>query len=122
MSEISVAFDAETISERIKELGVQIREDAGDREVFLIGILKGSSIFLGDVLRAIPGKVHFEWVHVVYDVNDTEIADATQISTQIVIAPKESRFLLPLMDGKRTLLQIIDIASQEHGLKLELND
>jgi hypoxanthine phosphoribosyltransferase len=79
MSEIKVAFDEETINRRIKELGAEIRDDAGDREVFLIGVLKGSSVFLGDVLRAIPGKVHFEWVHVVYEANDTEIADAMQI-------------------------------------------
>ena len=79
MSGIAVVFDEETISRRITEVGAAIREDAGEREVLLIGILKGASVFLPDLLRAIPGRVHYEWVNVILGINDTETADATQI-------------------------------------------
>ncbi len=79
MSGISVVFDEDTIKRRIKEVGAQIRQSAGDGDLLLIGILKGSSVFLADLVRAIPGRVHYEWVNVIYDVTDTEIAEATEI-------------------------------------------
>lgn len=79
MSGIKVLFDEESVRRRIREVGAEIRRDAGDREVLLIGILKGASVFLPDLLRAIPGRVHYEWVNVILGVNDTATADATQI-------------------------------------------
>ena len=79
MTSVTKLFDDEVIQARIREIGAAIRRDAGDSEVFLIGILKGSSVFLADLLRAIPGPVHYEWVNVIYDVADTETAEATEI-------------------------------------------
>jgi hypoxanthine phosphoribosyltransferase len=79
MSGITVLYDEATIRRRIEEVGAAIRKDAGEREVLLIGILKGASVFLADLLRAIPGKVHYEWVNVMLGVSDTEIAEATAI-------------------------------------------
>ncbi len=79
MSEIRLLFDEGTIRERVREVGAAIRNDAGEREIFLIGILKGSSVFLADMLRSIPGDVHYEWVNVLFDIADTETAEAMEI-------------------------------------------
>jgi hypoxanthine phosphoribosyltransferase len=58
-------FSQNEIAQRIAELGKTIRRDAGDGEIVLIGILKGSSVFLADLLRAIPGDVRYHFVDVV---------------------------------------------------------
>ncbi|MGK2859660.1 MAG: phosphoribosyltransferase [Thermoanaerobaculia bacterium] len=79
MTSVTKLFGEEQIQSRIREVGAAIRRDAGDSEVFLIGILKGSSVFLADLIRAIPGQVHYEWVNVLFDVADTETAEATEI-------------------------------------------
>ena len=79
MSEISPIFTAEDIARRVHELGDEIRRDAGDREVFLLGILKGTAMFLSDLLRAIPGEVSYGFIDVVRDVADNETADALEI-------------------------------------------
>ncbi|MCH2108824.1 MAG: hypoxanthine phosphoribosyltransferase [Polyangiaceae bacterium] len=50
------------IRQRVEELGRQIREDAGQREIVLICILKGSVVFAADLLRAIPGDVALEFL------------------------------------------------------------
>lgn len=65
MNGIRTVFSAEDIAERVAELGRAIRRDAGNQEIYLIGILKGSSIFLADLLRATPGEVHYHFVDVV---------------------------------------------------------
>ncbi len=72
-------FTQETISRRIGELSADIRRDAGDAEVFLLGILKGASCFLADLMRAIPGPVGYAFIDVVRDPADTETASALEI-------------------------------------------
>ncbi len=79
MSEVEQVFTPETIARRIGELGVDLRQDAGNAEVFVLGILKGASCFLADLVRAIPGPVAYGFIDVVRDVADTETANALQI-------------------------------------------
>ena len=57
-------ISAEQISERVVELGAQIRADHGDEEITLIGVLKGSILFMADLARAIPGDVQLEFLGV----------------------------------------------------------
>jgi hypoxanthine phosphoribosyltransferase len=76
---ITPAFSADDIARRVGELGADIRRDAGDNEVFLLCILKGASLFLADLLRAIPGDVSYGFIDVVRDPGDNQIADALEI-------------------------------------------
>lgn len=78
MTEIDPIFSADEIATRIRELGADIREDAGTSEVFLLGILKGATLFLADLLRAIPGDVSYAFIDVVRDGADNA-ADALEI-------------------------------------------
>ena len=79
MKEITPVFSAEEIARRVRELGRDIRADAGDAEVFLLAILKGTSCFLADLMRAIEGDVSYGVIDVVRDVADQQIADALEI-------------------------------------------
>ncbi|HUP49340.1 MAG TPA: phosphoribosyltransferase family protein [Thermoanaerobaculia bacterium] len=75
----STAFDAEAIARRVQAVAGEIRAGAGSGEVFLLGILKGTAVFLSDLLRAIPGEVGYGFIDVVRDMADTEIATALEI-------------------------------------------
>lgn len=79
MTEIKPVFSAEDIAVRVRELGSELRADAGDSEVFLLGILKGAAVFLADLVRAIPGAVSFAFIDVVRDASDSVTADALEI-------------------------------------------
>ena len=78
-TQIQPTFSAEAISGRVRELGGEIRDDAGSAEVFLLGILKGTALFLADLLRAIPGDASYGFIDVVQDASDNQIADALEI-------------------------------------------
>lgn len=78
-TEITPLFSAEEIAARVASLGREIREAAGDGEVFLLGILKGASLFLADLLRAIPGNVSYGFIDVIRDQSDNSVADAIEI-------------------------------------------
>ncbi|HEV3483902.1 MAG TPA: phosphoribosyltransferase family protein, partial [Vicinamibacterales bacterium] len=79
MREITPVYTAEQIAGRIRELAAEIRDDAGTEEVFLLGILKGTSCFLADLLRTIPGDVSYGFIDVIRDIADHQLADALEI-------------------------------------------
>lgn len=78
-TEISPVFSAEEIAARVRDIAAAIRRDAGKSEVFLLCILKGASLFLADLMRALPGDVSYGFIDVVRDVSDNQIADALEI-------------------------------------------
>ncbi len=55
-----VLLDEETLRTRIKELGAQITRDYAGKRLMVVGVLKGSIIFLADLLRAIGPEVDVE--------------------------------------------------------------
>jgi hypoxanthine phosphoribosyltransferase len=58
---LEVMFTAEEISARIKKLGAQITAEYAGKDLVLVGVLKGSVIFLADLMREIdlPLKIDF---------------------------------------------------------------
>jgi hypoxanthine phosphoribosyltransferase len=51
----------ETISEKVAELGASISSDYKDKNLLLVGILKGSVVFMSDLMReiTIPARIDF---------------------------------------------------------------
>jgi len=58
----SVVFDAETIAARVRQLGVEITSAYPDGELLVLGLLKGSFIFLGDLVRMIERPMQIDFV------------------------------------------------------------
>ena len=56
-----VYFSAEEIDKIVKKLGKQISEDYKDKKLLLVSILKGSVIFMADLMRSIdiPCRIDF---------------------------------------------------------------
>jgi hypoxanthine-guanine phosphoribosyltransferase len=65
------AYTAKQIAKRVAALGESIRDDAGPGEVFVLGLLKGASCFLADLIRAIPGEVGYGYIDVIRDVAES---------------------------------------------------
>ncbi|MGH6920131.1 MAG: phosphoribosyltransferase family protein, partial [Geminicoccaceae bacterium] len=53
MTTVSLLFDAEQIARRVDELAHEIRQKVGSRDLALVGILKGSFMFMADLARAL---------------------------------------------------------------------
>jgi len=67
-SNLDVLYSTEDIAVRVKAMGEQIRADYADtaesRGLVLIGILKGSCLFLADLMRAIDLKLSIDFMAV----------------------------------------------------------
>jgi hypoxanthine phosphoribosyltransferase len=47
-----ILLDADTLATRVRQLGAQLSADYAGRDPVLVSVLKGSLIFLGDLMRA----------------------------------------------------------------------
>ena len=56
-----ILYSEETLAETVKKLGEQISRDYKDRNLLLVSILKGSIVFMSDLMRSItiPCKIDF---------------------------------------------------------------
>jgi hypoxanthine phosphoribosyltransferase len=57
-----VLISSEDIQRRVVELARQISADYGDRPVVLVGVLKGSFMFMADLVRHITCPVRLEFI------------------------------------------------------------
>ncbi len=80
---LQTLISEERIQARIRELGAQIRADFGDEPVTLIGVLKGSFLFLADLVRAIPGEVRVEFLGVASYHGGTSSTGVVQITQDL---------------------------------------
>lgn len=60
--EIEVLLSEEQLETRIKELGEEISRDYEGKALFVVGILKGSAIFLADLIRSIDLPLDYDFV------------------------------------------------------------
>lgn len=59
-----ILFTEEEIAKRVKELGAQITSDYANRKPILLGILKGSFMFLADLVRNIELNCEIRFLQV----------------------------------------------------------
>lgn len=60
----SVLYTPEQLQSRVSELGEQISRDYEGRDLVMIGVLKGSCMFLCDLIRAVPMNVEMDFIAV----------------------------------------------------------
>lgn len=60
--ELELLIPSEALQARVRELGEQITRDYASNPPLLVGVLKGSLVFLADLMRAIPLPVSYDFV------------------------------------------------------------
>jgi hypoxanthine phosphoribosyltransferase len=96
----SIVYDAETIATRVRELGQEITRTYPDGDLLILGLLKGSFIFLSDLVRTIERPVQVDFL-VASSYGDSKVSSGT---VRLLYDP-ETR-----LEGKHILLveDIID--------------
>jgi len=59
-----VLLTEDQIRERLEELGQKIWADYHDKDVLLVGVLKGAVVVMADLMRALPGSAEMDWMAV----------------------------------------------------------
>jgi len=57
-----VLFTEDQIQERLRQLGEQIWQDYQDKDLLLVGVLKGAVLVMADLMRTLPGTAPMDWM------------------------------------------------------------
>ena len=96
-SDLDVLIDAATLQKRIAELGEQISADYANRDLALIGILKGSFVFLSDLSRALTVECTIDFLGLSSYGHRTTTSGVVQITSDLT-SPIEGRDVLVVED------------------------
>lgn len=78
-----IFFTAETIQARVKELGEQLTKDFFGTNPLIVGILKGSFIFMADIIRSINTNCEVEFMAVSSYGSGTTTTGAVKINKDL---------------------------------------
>jgi hypoxanthine phosphoribosyltransferase len=56
-------FTSEEIQRKIQELGSRISKDYADKDLLVVGVLKGAIFFMSDLLRSLKISVRMDFMH-----------------------------------------------------------
>lgn len=118
-----VLFDEETLRARIRDLGAQITRDYAGKRLVVVGVLKGSVIFLADLLRAIGPEVDVETDFVaVSSYAGTASTGAIRTLLDLRQSPEGKHLLLieDIVDTGLTLTSLTETLRAHHPSSLEV--
>ena len=117
-----IVYDAEQIAERVRELGAAISEAYPDGNVLALGLLKGSFIFLGDLVREITRPLQVDFL-VASSYGD---AMASRGNVRLVYDPEtqlEGKHILlveDIVDSGRTINRLMGLLGERRPRSLEI--
>jgi len=94
---LEVLISQQEIQERIKELGSQIAKEYAGRNPLLIGVLKGATLFLSDLLRAIDIPLGIEFMAISSYGSSTRTSGEVRILKDLGVAI-EGRHIIVVED------------------------
>ena len=117
-------ISAKAIASRIAELGAQITGDYRDRgdELVLVGVLKGSIIFLADLCRHIDLPLSIEMIGIASYGDQTQSSGVVQITSDLT-RPIEGKHILvveDIIDTGLTAHYLLDNFATRHPASVKL--
>lgn len=115
-------YDAEQIAARVRELGRDITERYPDGDLLVLGLLKGSFIFLSDLVRSITRPLQVDFLVA------ASYGDQMQSSgnVRLVYDPEtklEGKHILlveDIVDSGRTLSRLMDVLAARQPRSLDI--
>ena len=117
-----VVFEADAIRDRVREMGAEITQAYPDGDLLVLGLLKGSFIFLGDLVREIQRPIQIDFLVA------TSYGNATVSSgdVRLVYDPEtrlDGKHILlveDIIDSGRTLNRMVELLGTRNPRSLEM--
>jgi hypoxanthine phosphoribosyltransferase len=107
---VEVLIGAERIAARVREMGTQIESDYAGKDLVLLGVLKGSFLFIGDLARAIDLPLSVDFISLSSYGEATESTGVVKITSD-VSKPIENKHVLiveDIVDTGLTMRYLLD--------------
>jgi len=120
---LEVLHSEAEIQARIKELGAQITADYAGKELVLVSVLKGSCVFLADLMRAINLKLAIDFMSVSSYKDGTQSTGDVEILKDLSnsIRGKDVLIVEDIIDTGLTLSRLLDILRTRGANSIKLS-
>jgi len=117
-----VLYSQEDIQQKVAELGSLISKDYQDREIFAVCLLKGSIIFLSDLIRHISVPVQIDVMRASSYGESTESSGSVKILQDLDtdISGKDVLIIEDIVDTGRTLRKTFDLLAFRNPKSLKI--
>lgn len=117
-----VLLSAEEIQGKVKELGAQISKDYEGKNLLLISILKGSIVFMSDLMRAITIHCKIDFMAVSSYGSSTKTSGVVRILKDLDIPLENYDVLIveDILDSGMTLDYITKILNERHPKSIKI--
>ena len=120
--DLEVLFSAEQLAVRVKEIGKQIERDYQGKELVLLGVLKGSFLFISDLARSIDLPLAVDFIGLSSYGEATESSGVVKITSD-VSKPIENKHVLiveDIVDTGLTMRYLLDNLATRHPASVKL--
>ncbi|HEX2718383.1 MAG TPA: hypoxanthine phosphoribosyltransferase [Gemmatimonadaceae bacterium] len=117
-----VLFDERTIARRVAELGEEITRAYPDGDLLVLGLLKGSFIFLSDLVRQIHRPLQVDFI-VASSYGDATVSSGTvnlAYDPETRLEGKSILLVEDIIDTGRTINRLMDLLAARKPRSLEI--
>jgi hypoxanthine phosphoribosyltransferase len=119
---LEVLFSEEQIAQRVRELGEEITSEYAGKELVLVGVLKGSCVFLADLMRAIDLPLSIDFMSVSSYKDGTRSTGDVEILKDLSNPIREKHVLVveDIIDTGLTLSRLLEILGSRGAASIRL--
>ncbi len=117
-----IAYDREAIATRVRQMGAEITAAYPEGDLLVLGLLKGSFVFLADLVREIQRPLHVDFL-VASSYGDGTVSSG---NVRLVYDPEtklEGKHILlveDIVDTGRTLSKLMQLLSARNPASIEI--
>ena len=117
-----IVYDVETIARRVAELGQAITTAYPDGELLVLGLLKGSFIFLSDLVRRIDRPLQVDFlVAASYGASTVSSGDVRLLyDPETTLTGRHILLVEDIVDTGKTLNRLVDLLRERRPKSLEM--
>ena len=120
--ELDVLFTPEQIAARVRQLGLQIERDYEAKELVLLGVLKGSFLFISDLARSIDLPLSVDFIGLSSYGEATESSGVVKITSDLSRPIEDKHVLIveDIIDTGLTMRYLLDNLATRHPASVKL--
>ena len=119
---LEILLTEDQIRERVKELGAQITAEYAGGDIVVVGILKGSCVFMADLMRAVDLRMTIDFMSVSSYKDGTESSGDVEILKDLSnpIRGRDVIVVEDIIDTGHTLARLLDILGTRGANSIKL--
>ncbi len=119
---LEVLYSSDQIRERIVELGSQITSEYAGKDLVLVGVLKGSCVFLADLMRAVDLNLTIDFMSVSSYKDGTKSTGDVEILKDLSNSIRDKHVVIveDIVDTGLTLTRLVEILGSRGAASIKI--